>query len=162
VGSALRVAKLRAVAWIGHRSGDEIPVAERYADAMPMPKRVSVDDFFAQLNEIQRPHLEALRGLSLDADPDAREELKWNLPVYVRGEKTNLWMLQNFKSHCSLRFPPPFFATHKAAVEAAGYQAGEGFIKLYYDRELPTELLKALMQARVEEYETTGAGWNDR
>ena len=124
---------------------------------MPMPKRASVDDYFAQLSDVQRPHLEALRELSLHADPEAREELKWNLPMYVRGEKTNLWMLQNFKNHCSLRFSPPFFATQKTAVEAAGYEAGEGFIKLPYDRELPTELLTALMQARVEEYETTGA-----
>ena len=123
---------------------------------MPMPKRASVDDFFAQLNDVQRPHLEALRVLSLAADPTAREELKWNLPVYVRGTNTNLWMLQNFKKHCSLRFSPPFFATQKVAVEAAGYKAGEGFIKLPYDGELPTELLKALMRARVEDYERTG------
>jgi len=129
---------------------------------MPMPKRLSVDDFFAQLSDVQRPHLEALRQLSLHTDPEAREELKWNLPVYVRGRKTNLWMLQNFKNHCSLRFPPPFFATQKAAVEAAGFEGGEGFIKLPYERELPTELLTALMRARVEEYEVTGAGWNDR
>jgi len=59
--------------------------------------------------------------------------------VYVRGKKTNLWMLQNFKNHCALRFPPPFFATQKAAVEAAGYEAGEGFIKLPHERELPIE-----------------------
>jgi uncharacterized protein YdhG (YjbR/CyaY superfamily) len=124
---------------------------------MPMPKRANVDDFFAQLNDIQRPHLEGLRLLSFAADPQAREELKWNLPVYVRGEKTNLWMLQNFKNHCSLRFSPPFFATQKAAVEAAGYEFGEGFVKLPYDRELPTELLETLMRARVEEYEMTGA-----
>ena len=91
---------------------------------MPMPKRASVDDFFAQLDDVQRPHLEALRVLSLDADPEGREELKWNLPVYVRGQKTNLWMLQNFKKHCSLRFSPPFFATQKPAVEAAGDEAG--------------------------------------
>ena len=129
---------------------------------MPMPKRSSVDDFFAQLNDVQRPHLDALRKLSADVDPEAREVLKWNLPVYVRGDNTNMWMLQNFKNHCSLRFPPPFFATQKAAVVAAGYEAGEGFIKLPYDRELPAELLKALVQARVEEYEATGAGWNDR
>jgi uncharacterized protein YdhG (YjbR/CyaY superfamily) len=129
---------------------------------MPMPKRASVDDFFAQLTDVQRPHLESLRQLSLEADPEAREVLKWNLPVYVRGEKTSLWMLQNFKTHCSLRFPPPFFATQKTTVEAAGYQVGEGFIKLPYERELPTELLKALMQARVDEYDATGAGWNDR
>jgi uncharacterized protein YdhG (YjbR/CyaY superfamily) len=129
---------------------------------MPMPKRSSVDDFFAQLSDVQRPHLDALRNLSRKADPEAREELKWNLPVYVRGDNTTLWMLQNFKNHCSLRFPPPFFLTQKAAVEAAGYEAGAGFIKLPYDRDLPTELLRALMRARVEEYEATGAGWNDR
>jgi uncharacterized protein YdhG (YjbR/CyaY superfamily) len=136
---------------------DDVVATSRYARVMPMPKRSSVDDFFAQLNDVQRPHLEALRELSLEADPEAREELKYNLPVYVRGDKANLWMLQNFKNHCSLRFSPPFFGIHKAAVEAAGYTAGEGFIKLPYDRELPTELLKTLMQARVEDYETTGA-----
>lgn len=125
---------------------------------MPMPKRASVDDFFGQLDDSQRAHLTALRGLSRDADPKAREELKWNLPVYVRGEKVNLWLLQNFKNHCSVRFSPLFFATQQAAVAAAGYEFGAGFVKLPYDRELPTELVKALMQARVEEYETTGVG----
>jgi uncharacterized protein YdhG (YjbR/CyaY superfamily) len=122
-----------------------------------MPKRESVDDFFAQLSDDQRPHLEMLRRLSLDADPRAREELKWNLPVYVRGERANLWMLQNFKHHCSLRFTPAFFASQRAEVEAAGYGAGEGFIKLPYERDLPTDLLKALMLARVDDYETAGS-----
>jgi uncharacterized protein YdhG (YjbR/CyaY superfamily) len=127
-----------------------------------MPRRDSVDDFFARLDDVQRPHLEALRELSRRTDPQATEVLKWNLPVYVRGENTSLWMLQNFKRHCSLRFPPPFFAERKAAVEAAGFEAGAGFIKLPYERALPTELLTELMQARRREYETTGAGWNDR
>jgi uncharacterized protein YdhG (YjbR/CyaY superfamily) len=118
-----------------------------------MPKRANVDDYFAQLEDVQRPHLEALRKLSLDADPEAREELKYNLPVYVRGDKANLWMLQNFKNHCSLRFSPPFFATQKAKVDAAGYESGAGFIKLPYSQELPTDLLKTLMQARIKDYE---------
>jgi len=120
-----------------------------------MPKRASVDDYFAQLDDLQRPHLEALRKLSLGADPTAREELKWNLPVYVRGANTNLWMLQNFKQHCSLRFSPEFFATQREAVEAAGFEAGEGFIKLPYARPLPTKLLRSLMKARVLDYETS-------
>jgi uncharacterized protein YdhG (YjbR/CyaY superfamily) len=124
---------------------------------MPMPKRTSVDDFFAKLNENQRAHLEALRDLSKAADPKAREELKWNLPVYVRGDNTNLWMLQNFKNHCSLRFTPEFFASQKSAVEAAGYDAGEGFVKLPYDRELPTKLVKQLMRARIKDYEAPGS-----
>jgi uncharacterized protein YdhG (YjbR/CyaY superfamily) len=127
---------------------------------MPMPKRSSVEDYFDQLTPAQRPHLVELRELSLKADPQAREELKWNLPVYTRGDNNRLWMLQNFKNHCSLRFPPRFFVSHKAEVEAAGYEAGEGFIKLPYDREIPTQLCKVLMQARIDEYEATGAGWS--
>jgi len=121
-----------------------------------MPKRASVDDYFARLSDVERPHLETLRALSRKADPRAREELKWNLPTYVRGETTNLWMLQNFKHHCSLRFTPAFFASQKAAVKAAGFDAGEGFIKLPYDRELPTKLLRSLMKARVDDYARTG------
>jgi uncharacterized protein YdhG (YjbR/CyaY superfamily) len=123
---------------------------------MPMPKRASADDYFARLSDVERPHLEALRALSRKADPKAREEMKWNLPTYVRGENSNLWMLQNFKHHCSLRFTPTFFATQRSAVKAAGFDAGEGFVKLPYDRGLPTELLRSLMRARVENFERTG------
>ena len=122
---------------------------------MPMPKRASVDDYFERLAEYEQPHLQALRRLSRKADRNAREELKWNLPVYVRGKNTNLWMLQNFKHHCSLRFPPEFFVTQRATVEAAGFEAGEGFVKLPYGRALPTALLTTLMAARVRDYETT-------
>ncbi|BBZ25817.1 hypothetical protein MMAD_01120 [Mycolicibacterium madagascariense] len=117
----------------------------------------ATDDFFAQLTDVQRPHLEALRKLSREADPQAREELKYNVPVYVRGDKANLWMLQNFKNHCSLRFKPEFFATHEAIVEAAGYESGAGFVKLPYDRELPVDLLETLMQARIADFEATGS-----
>jgi uncharacterized protein YdhG (YjbR/CyaY superfamily) len=129
---------------------------------MPMPKRTSVEDYFDKLAPGQRPHLEQLRELSLAADPEAREALKYNLPVYVRGEKnTSLWMLQNFKHHCSLRFPPRFFAAHASDAKAAGCDVGASFLKLPYDRDIPVELCRSLMQARVAEYEATGAGWSD-
>jgi uncharacterized protein YdhG (YjbR/CyaY superfamily) len=49
-----------------------------------------------------------------------------------------------------------------AAVEAAGYEAGQGFIKLPYARELPTDLLRTLMRARVQEYATSDSSENDR
>lgn len=126
---------------------------------MPMPRRTSVADFFEKLGDHQRPHLETLRRLSLEADPKAEEKLAWNLPVYARDGKNRLWMLQNFKAHCSLRFPPRFFGPHAEEVRAAGYEPGEGFVKLPYDREIPVELCRRLMLARVAEYEETGAGW---
>jgi uncharacterized protein YdhG (YjbR/CyaY superfamily) len=128
---------------------------------MPMPKRVDVDDYFAKLDDHQRPHLELLRKLSLEADPKATEKLAWNLPVYVRDESGRLWMLQNFKNHCSLRFPPRFFAEHQAQLKADGYETGAAFLKLPYDSDIPVDVCKQLMQARVEEYEQTGLGWGE-
>ena len=47
-------------------------------------------------------------------------------------------------------------------ASAYGRLGSKTYLFEVLDRVLPTELLKALMQARVEEYEATGAGWNDR
>jgi uncharacterized protein YdhG (YjbR/CyaY superfamily) len=125
---------------------------------MPSPKRADLDDYYAQLPDGAVAHLTRLRKLCRTGLPDAVEQLAWNNPAFVE-DGTRLVMLQSFKQHCSLRFPTRFFAAHKADVEAAGYEAGEGFVKLPYDRELPVELLERLIAARHDEFEATGAGW---
>jgi uncharacterized protein YdhG (YjbR/CyaY superfamily) len=125
---------------------------------MPSPKRVDLDEYYAQLPDGAVPHLTKLRELCRQGLPAAEEVLHWNNPAFVQ-DGTRLVMLQSYKQHCSLRFPTRLFATQREAVEAAGYEAGEGFIKLPYDRDLPVALLEQLLQARLEEFEATGAGW---
>ena len=125
---------------------------------MPSPKRASVDDYYAQLPDVAVAHLTKLRELCHAGLPKADEVLRWNQPSFVQ-DGTPLLMLQSYKAHCSLRFPTRQFATQRAAVEEAGYEAGEGFIKLPYDRPLPVTLLKRLIKARRAEFEATGAGW---
>ncbi len=125
---------------------------------MPSPKRADLDDYYAQLPESAVAHLTKLRDLCREGLPKAEEALHWNNPAFVQ-DGTRLLMLQSYKQHCSLRFPTRQFASQRAAVEAAGYEAGEGFIKLPYDRELPIGLLEQLIRARLTEFEATGAGW---
>lgn len=125
---------------------------------MPSPKRANIDDYYAQLPDVAVPHLTKLRELCQKGLPKADEVLRWNNPSFVQ-DGTPLLMLQSFKAHCSLRFPTRFFASQIEAVEAAGYEAGEGFIKLPYDSKLPLPLLKQLIKARLAEYQATGAGW---
>jgi uncharacterized protein YdhG (YjbR/CyaY superfamily) len=125
---------------------------------MPSPKRADLDDYYAQLPAHAVPHLTTLRELCKKGLPKAEEALHWNNPAFVQ-DGTRLLMLQSYKQHCSLRFPTRQFASQRDAVEAAGYEAGEGFIKLPYDRELPVALLKQLIKARRAEFEATGAGW---
>jgi len=125
---------------------------------MPAPKRANLDDYYAQLPAAAVPHLTKLRELCHKGLPKADEVLRWNSPSFVQ-DGTPLLMLQSFKAHCSLRFPTRQFASQREVVEAAGYEAGEGFIKLPYDRKLPVTLLKQLIKARRDEYEATGLGW---
>ena len=99
-----------------------------------------------------------MRDLCRDGLPKAEEALHWNNPAFVQ-DGTRLLMIQSYKQHCSLRFPTRQFASQREAVEAARYEAGEGFIKLPYDRELPVALLERLIKARLDEFEATGAGW---
>ena len=125
---------------------------------MPSPKRADLEDYYAQLPQPAAPHLTKLRELCRKGVPKAEEALHWNNPAFVQNG-VRLLMLQSYKQHCSLRFPTRQFASQRAAVEAAGYEAGEGFIKLPYDRELPVALLNRLIKARLDEYEASGAGW---
>jgi uncharacterized protein YdhG (YjbR/CyaY superfamily) len=125
---------------------------------MPSPKRADLDDYYAQLPEAAVAHMTELRRLCRQGLPKSEEVLAWNNPAFAQ-DGVRLMMLQSYKQHCSLRFPTRQFATQRAAVEAAGYEAGEGFIKLPYDRELPVALLQTLIQARLDEFESTGAGW---
>jgi uncharacterized protein YdhG (YjbR/CyaY superfamily) len=57
------------------------------------------------------------------------------------------------------RFPPSQFGQHRAEVEAAGFDAGEGFIELTYERPLPVDLIKRLLQYRLAEFAETGSTW---
>jgi uncharacterized protein YdhG (YjbR/CyaY superfamily) len=125
---------------------------------MAMPRRTDVDDYYEQLPPAARPHLDRLRELSGAAAPQAQEVLQWNQPAYLI-DGNRLWMLQAFKQHAALRFPLRIVGAHRAEIEAAGYDAGSGMIKLPYDKRLPVAVLKLLMKARLEEYEATGAKW---
>ncbi len=126
---------------------------------MPAPKRHGLEDFYAQLSDAQRPHLLKLRELSVAAAPQACEELKWNQPAFTI-DGVRLWMLQSFKSHCSLRFPLRIVGEHREQIDAAGVEAGEGFLKLPYDHELPVETINLLLKARLDEFEGSGRGWD--
>lgn len=125
---------------------------------MPSPKRADLAEYYAALPDVAVPHLTKLRELCQKGLPKATEALHWNNPAFVQ-DGTRLLMIQSYKAHCSLRFPTRQFASQREAVEAAGHEAGEGFIKLPYDRDLPVPLLKRLIKARLDEFTATGAGW---
>lgn len=115
---------------------------------MPYPHRDDVDDFFAKLEDHQRDHLEALRRVSLEYFRVVTEELRWNQPAYIRDGEM-MWMLQAYAKHCSLRFTPAFYGDFVLEVAEAGYESGAGFLKIPYAQEVPVELCRRLIEARL-------------
>ncbi|NRQ51473.1 DUF1801 domain-containing protein [Aeromicrobium stalagmiti] len=127
---------------------------------MPAPKVADVDEFFARLDDVQRPHVELLRELSLagTAGTGVEEVLKYNFPAYAKG--TMVWTLQCFKNHCSIRFPVAFFADHRAEAEAAGYEAIEGALKIRWDQDVPEGLVRRLIADRINDFEAGSTAWS--
>jgi uncharacterized protein YdhG (YjbR/CyaY superfamily) len=127
---------------------------------MPAPKVASLEEFYARLGDVERPHVERLRELSLEAAEDTAivEELKHNVPAYTRG--TMVWMVQVFKNHCSVRFPVSFFAARRAEAQAAGYEAIEGALKIRWDQEVPDDLVRELLAARVADFDAGRTAWS--
>ncbi len=132
---------------------------------MPAPKVQSVDAFFAKLGATERPHLEALRALSLVEANKAGliEALKWNWPAYTSTTTPGmLWTLQCFKKHCSVRFPTRFFGDYRAEVEAAGYEAIEGALKITWEQKVNKALITKLLRARIADYQAGNTAWSER
>ena len=127
---------------------------------MPAPKVASVDEFFARLDDVQRPHVEKLRELSLAgaAGTGVEEALKYNFPAYAKG--TMVWTLQVFKNHCSIRFPVAFFAPYRAEAEAAGYEAIEGALKIRWDQDVPGDLVARLVADRIDDFDSGNTAWS--
>ncbi|KAB1643388.1 iron chaperone [Gulosibacter chungangensis] len=116
---------------------------------MPYPKRDNPDDYFDRLEPHQRPHLDQLRAISNEYVDRVSEELRWNQPAYI-ADGTQ-WMLQAFKNHCSLRFTPAFFESWQQTVANAGYEHGAGFLKIRYDQEVPADLCRQLIDAKLSD-----------
>ncbi len=68
-----------------------------------------------------------------------------------------LVVMSGHKQHMNLVGTP----STKAAFEKelAGYETGKGSIKLPYDKQLPTELIKAFVLYRANEYRKNGVKW---
>lgn len=116
---------------------------------MPSPKRENLEDFYAQLSDQQRAHLQRLQEISLSYAPTVHEVLHWNQPAFLRGTE-RMWMLQAYGKHCSLRFSPAFFGQFIDEVTAAGYETGAGFVKILYTQEVPEMLCRRLIEAALE------------
>lgn len=101
--------------------------------------------------------LDDLRRLSAQAAPEAVEAMKWGHPALVHTEGVILYVFSAHKNHASIAFTP---STRQAfAEELTGHETGKGSVKLPYGAPLPTDLLRRMIEFRINEFQQGGVKW---
>ena len=105
----------------------------------------SVDEYIAQAPEAVREKLQALRATIKDAAPGAQERISYGMPYYEY--KGRLVYFQLWTKHIGFYIPTPIVEEHMS--ELKGYETTDATIRFPLNKELPLDLIKKLVQARV-------------
>ncbi|MGZ6004741.1 MAG: iron chaperone [Candidatus Saccharimonadales bacterium] len=107
----------------------------------------SVDEYIALQPPAAQKPLRQLRQLIRQSAPDAKEKLSYGLPYYYLNGR--LVYFGGFKNHISL-FPLKSGIT-AFQKQLQSYQTSAGTVKFPLDKPLPLELIKKIIDYRVEQ-----------
>lgn len=115
-----------------------------------------VDEYIASFDDAHKQDfLCKLRDLSRAAAPTADEGIKWGSPAYIQG--TILFVFAGYAKHANFVFTPSTKETF--ADRLSDFETGKGSVKLYYDSEIPVDLLSEMIAYRIREFEVDGVKW---
>ena len=110
---------------------------------MKPPK--NVDAYIAQAPKEVQEKLQELRVAIKTIAPDAEERISYGMPYYYY--KGRLVYFQLWKKHIGLYVPTPIVEEHKSELQ--GYETTNATIRFPLNENLPLDLIKKLVQARV-------------
>jgi len=112
-----------------------------------MDKFDTVDDYIRSFPHKVRIILEQIRDIVKKAAPDVEERIAYGMPTYKM--KRNLVHFAAFRGHIGL-YPTPS-ATKTFTNELEPYESGKGSIRFPLDKPIPYDLIKRIVEFRVEE-----------
>lgn len=112
------------------------------------PPAPTIDAYLAPLPPDQRAALEDLRRQIRAAAPDAVECISYGLPAF-RRRGVLVW-IGAAKHHCAF-YPGGQVADFQDRL--AGYETSKGAIRFQPDRPLPPDLVRVIVERRVEQDE---------
>ena len=122
---------------------------------MPRTKPTTVAEYLASAPAAARAHLREIRAILKTVAPDARETIKWGVPVLE--EERILFSYSAHKSH--LAFMPTGPSLEPFAKELAGYERGKDTVRFSYDEPLPKALIRRIATHRATQVREHDARW---
>ena len=114
----------------------------------------AVDEYFAAAPEAARPILRELRQAIREAAPKADERISYGMPFYEQQGRVTYFAVH--KNHVGLYVVGR--AKELFAKELEPYMAGKSTARFSFGTPVPVELVRKLVEARVEELESKGGG----
>lgn len=136
---------------IGKQPGDPVHVTLR--DRVPIkPKHTTIDEYIASYEVDVRQRMERLRTLIHECSPDVTEKIAWGMATFVLNG--NLVHFAGEKRH--LGFHPCPSTIEAFANRLDDYKHSKGTVQFPYDKPMPWELIREMVQFRVREQTTKG------
>jgi len=108
----------------------------------------NVDEYIQSFPENTRKVLMEVRRIIQKASPEAEESISYGMPAYKTFGKPLVYFAA-FKSHIGFYATPSGHA--EFAHELSKYKQGKGSVQFPIDKEIPFELIKMIVEYRVQE-----------
>ena len=107
-----------------------------------------VDQYISTFPEEVQVILKKIRAIVKKAAPDAVESIAYQMPAY-RTNKKPLVYFAGFKQHIGFYATPSGHA--EFSRELSRYKHGKGSVQFPLDKPIPYDLIKQMVEFRVEE-----------
>jgi len=112
----------------------------------------NVDEYISYFPDDIQKILSRVRKIIRSQAPDVEESIAYKMPAYKIFGKTLIYFA-GFKNHIGLYATP---SGHIAfADELAGYKHGKGSVQFPLDEPIPYDLIKKIVEFRVEEIKSS-------
>lgn len=109
----------------------------------------SVDEYFDGLPAEGRVAMETLRATIRAAAPAATELISYRMPAFKHGGRILVYYAA-FADHCSI-YPATAALREVLGDELSPHLSGKGTIRFEADQPIPVELVKRIVEVRLEE-----------
>jgi uncharacterized protein YdhG (YjbR/CyaY superfamily) len=116
-----------------------------------MRKAADVDAYIESAPKEVQEKLRRIRAAIKEVAPNAEERISYGMPYY--DYKGRLIYFGLAKAHIGLYIPTPILEEHKE--ELSEYETTNATLRLPLDRELPIDLIKRLVKARMQKNEAS-------
>ena len=133
---------------IAKQPGDSVYVTLRERD-VPAPEYTTVDEYIARYDGEAAARMIKLRELILGCAPGITEKISWGMATFVLGG--NLVHFSGEKRHIGFHPAPSAIAAFSERITQLGYKYSKGTVQLPYDKPMPYELIREIVDFRVRE-----------